>query len=211
MAMSGADRGDPSRTTSSPPGRTSADPVAAAVVVNNEREQLRDRIRWGPVWAGLVVAVATYLLLQVLLIAVGLVEVADAETSDAVWSAVAALVAFILGGITAGATAMWRGVDDGLLHGVVLWALGITALLFIGGVGGGIAVGSIDASDVFDDATSVEDTGQANDDAQEAAGRALTGIVAALVAAGIGGAVGAKLWPSRDDADMYGDRSRAHR
>src|SRR5687768_6366682 len=108
---------------------TAARPAATptTVVAVHEEVELprRDRVRWGPVWAGLVVALSTYLLLQLGLIAVGVVELGGTDaTSDAVASAVVAVIAFFLGGFTAGATAMWRGVDDGLLHGVVLWAVG---------------------------------------------------------------------------------------
>src|SRR4051794_40984953 len=85
----------------------------------------RDRIRWGPVWAGLVVTVAVYLLLQLGLVATGAVDLAQPTTTDAVASAVAAAVAFFVGGLTAGATAYRRGIDDGLLHGVVLWAVAV--------------------------------------------------------------------------------------
>lgn len=36
-----------------------------------------------------------------------------------------------LGGLTAGATAMWRGVQSGLLHGILVWALGVVAFAFL--------------------------------------------------------------------------------
>jgi len=158
----------------------------------------RDQIRWGPVWAGLVVALATYMLLQLALIATGAVELSDADTGDALLSAAAALVAFFLGGVTAGATAMWRGADDGLLHGVVLWALGFVAVILLAGAGGGAALGALDASKAFDNITAA-DSNKANDDAQDVAAKALLGVSAALAAAAVGGLVGAKAWPHEHD------------
>ena len=51
----------------------------------------RDRVRWGPVWAGTVVAAA---------------------------------VAFLLGGVVAGASLANRDAEDGLLHGLLVWRRG---------------------------------------------------------------------------------------
>jgi len=160
----------------------------------------RDRIRWGPVWAGLVIAVSTYLLLQLALVGLGIVDLAQPTTADAVASAIAAFVSFFLGGLTAGATALWRGADDGLLHGVVMWAVGLVALVVLSAAGSGLALGSIDTTRAFDNlkAENVDRT-QASDQAKDAAGKAALGVVGALVAAGAGGLAGAKLWPRRDD------------
>jgi hypothetical protein len=67
-------------------------------------------------------------------------------------------------------------------------------------VGSGLALGSFDTTDVFDDFSLEEiDVDQANEDAQDAAGKALLALSLGLAAAAAGGALGAKLWP-RDDA-----------
>jgi hypothetical protein len=162
-----------------------------------------DRIRWSAIWAGLVVALGIYLFLQLALVATGIVELADATGSDAFWSAAAALVAFLIGGVTTGASAMWGGVDDGLLHGIVMWAVGLVALITLAAFGGGIALGTFDTSDVFDQFSAEDtDTEIANDDAEEAAGWALIGLASALAASAIGASIGAKMWPRdrrRDD------------
>ena len=168
--------------------------------IHNEAEtNRRDRIRWGPIWAGIVTAIGAYLILQLALIAVGVVELGEGATDDTVASAVAALVAFFLGGVVAGATAMWRGVDDGVLHGVVMWFAAIIALVLLSIIGSGVALGAFDTTKAID-AFSVEgvDIAQARDDAQDAAGKALAALVAGLVASAIGGAVGAKMWPKDD-------------
>lgn len=158
-----------------------------------------DRVRWTAIWAGLIVALTTYLLLQLALIALDIVDIAELSTGEAVASAIVALVAFFIGGLVTGATAWWRRVDDGLLHGVVLWAVGIVAILVLSLAGGGVALGAINASDAFDELTSQELDEQAENEAQDAAGYALLGIVAALVASAAGAVVGAKLWPDEDD------------
>ena len=182
-------------------GYRAQDPRLEVDVVHDEAvTRRRDRIRWSAIWAGLAVAVATYLLLQVLLIAVGAVEFGGGDNNDAVLSAIAALVAFFLGGVTAGASAFWRDSDDGVLHGTILWATAVVVVALLAGIGGGVALGSLDTSRVFDDVTSAEgeNVDAANDAAQEAAGRAVAGLVAALAAAAIGGAVGSKLWPRQE-------------
>jgi hypothetical protein len=171
---------------------------------------LRDRIRWGPLWAGLMVAISTYLLLQLALVATGVVDLGQADVGAAVATAAAAFVAFILGGITAGATAMWRGADDGLLHGIVMWALGLVVLIGFSAIGSGLALGSIDATETFDTVFTEEgtltaeeiDVAGAADDAQEAASWALLGLTAALIAAAIGGVAGAKMWPRTEVVDV---------
>jgi hypothetical protein len=168
-----------------------------AMVHHDESEtNRRDRIRWGPIWAGLVVAIATYLLLQLALIALGIIDVGRITTGDAIVSAVVALVAFFLGGVTAGATAMWRGVDDGLLHGIVMWAIGLVALVTFSALSSGLALGAVDTTEVFEgvSAQDVEEVLE-GDDPQDAAGNALLGLSAALLAAALGGVAGAKLWP----------------
>jgi hypothetical protein len=182
--------------------RAPADVVERETLVVETEEEMPlpvDRVRWTSIWAGLVVALTTYLLLQLALVALDIVDIADLSTGEAVASAIVALVAFFVGGLTTGATAWWRRSDDGLLHGVILWAVGIVAIVALSLAGGGIALGAINASDTFDELTSEDVDAQAENDAQDAAGYALLGMVAALVAAAAGAVVGAKLWPDEDD------------
>lgn len=171
------------------------------VGIHNEAETVRrDRIRWGPVWAGVITAVGSYLFLQLALIATGIVELGDSAGDDVIASGIAALIAFFVGGLTTGATAMWQGADDGVLHGIVMWFAALVAIIVFSAIGSGIALGSFDTADVFDE-FSLEDVevDQANDDAQDAAGKALLALTLGLAAAAAGGALGAKMWP-KDDA-----------
>jgi hypothetical protein len=157
-----------------------------------------DRIRWSSIWAGLAVALALYLFLQLALVATGIVDLGEATTSDAWWSAGAAVVAFLVGGIVAGATAVWRDADDGLLHGIVMWAVGLVLLIGLAAFGGGVVLGSFDTSDVFDQITNANaDTSVASGDAEEAASWAVIGLTSALVASALGATIGSKLWPRR--------------
>lgn len=178
--------------------------------VHNEAETVRrDRIRWGPVWAGVVTAVGSYLFLMLALVALGIVDMSEGVTGDAIASGIAALVAFFIGGVTTGATSMWQGADDGVLHGIVMWFAALVALVVIGSIGSGIALGALDTGDTFDQFSSDGvDTDQANDDAKEAAGKALLGLTLGLAASAAGGAAGAKMWPKDD---VFVDRTQTKR
>jgi hypothetical protein len=169
--------------------------------IHNEAQTVRrDRIRWGPVWAGIVTAIGSYLFLQLALISVGITELGDTAGDAAIISGIAALVAFFIGGVMTGATAMWQGADDGVLHGIVMWFAALVAIIVFSAVGSGVALGSFDTTDVFDQFALDElDVDQANEDAQDAAGKALLALTLGLAAAAAGGALGAKLWP-KDDA-----------
>ena len=104
---------------------------------------------------------------------------------------------------------MWKGADDGVLHGIVMWFAALVALIVLGAVGSGVALGAFDTSGTFDQFSADEvDTDQANEDAEEAAAKALFGLALALGASAAGGAAGAKMWP-KDDAFI--ERARATR
>lgn len=69
---------------------------------------LRDRTRWGPIWAGALVVLTTYLVLQLLFFALGILDL-DFEggrsgTVARIVSGILALAAFFLGGFAAGAS-----------------------------------------------------------------------------------------------------------
>jgi hypothetical protein len=171
------------------------------VGIHNEAETVRrDRIRWGPIWAGIVTTVGAYLILMLILVAVGAIEPADTGTDVALWSGLAALIAFFIGGLATGATSMWQGVDDGIIHGVVMWFAALVLLIALAAFGGGVALGAIDVTDAFDDVTTEDevDLDEVGDTAQEGARNALIAIVLALAASGAGGAAGSKLWPKDD-------------
>lgn len=119
-----------------------------------------DRVRWGPILAGLVVAISTQLVLSGIGAAIGLTGIANsgAPRSDAVgtgtavgiWSIVSLLIALFLGGwITARACGpMTR--STALLNGAILWAttLAISAWLLSSGVSGAFGVVASNAGEI---------------------------------------------------------------
>ena len=85
----------------------------------------RDSIRWGPIWAGLITALTTFLLLQLLAIGLGLVDIGPSSDGGGGWvPGLIGLIAFFTGGAVAGMTSAIRGPGSGLLNGFMVWALG---------------------------------------------------------------------------------------
>jgi hypothetical protein len=180
------------------PVATSSAPVIHEETHSETYSGRRDRVRWGPIFAGLVVTVGTYLILQFALITSGLVDLPAEGNAAGFWSAAAAVVAFILGGITAGASASWGEASDGVLQGVVMWAVTVVVLVVLASIGSGVALGALDTTEIFDDVTTNLDTTRTMSTARDAAGWALIGLSVALAASAIGGAIGAKMWPRRE-------------
>ena len=116
-----------------------------------------DRVRWGPVLAGLFTAIATQLVLSAFGAAIGLTSVANsgAPRSDAggvgsavgIWSIISLLIALFIGGwITARACGP-MSKSSALLNGAVLWAttLAISAWLLSNGVSGAFGIAASNA------------------------------------------------------------------
>ena len=115
---------------------------------NNGGEDLasarRDSIRWGPIWAGLITALTTFLLLQLLAIGLGLVDVGPGTDGGGGWvPGLIGLIAFFTGGAVAGMTSAIRGPGSGLLNGFMVWALGTVLILLLSALGLGQLFGAL--------------------------------------------------------------------
>jgi hypothetical protein len=113
------------------PGIEYADQVYAAA--NGMRRPLFPAIRWGAVLAGVVVGVSIQLVLTLLGIATGLStsSVSEGEgpgMGPLIWAGLSMLIAAFIGGYVAARLTGLKRKADGLLHGVVSWA--VTTLLF---------------------------------------------------------------------------------
>jgi hypothetical protein len=107
----------------------------------------------------------------------------------------------------AGASALWHRANDGMVNGVVTWAVTVIALLGIALVGGGALVGSLaDTATQFVNlraASAGVDIAEATRTAQQTAGATALGLGLSMLAAALGGSVGAKLWPGHGDRDAH--------
>jgi hypothetical protein len=161
-----------------------------------------DRVTGSPVWSGFVVGLATWVLLEIALVAVDLTGInAGPETgvqqSEWWWSLGAGVVALFVGGLFAGAASRWRSAGDGILQGLTVWALTVVGLLVLAALGVGIGFGA------FGDVVSIDGAVEATDvptgaveTAQDAAGIAVLVLAVTALASTVGGVVGAKLWPA---------------
>lgn len=101
-----------------------------------------DRIRWGPIIAGLFTALSTLTILTLLGLAVGLASYEAGDTASdfglgaGIWGAISALISFGLGGYLASRTAAVPGKGWGALNGAMVWMVTIPLLLNL--IGGGI-------------------------------------------------------------------------
>lgn len=174
-----------------------------------------NRIRGGPVWGGFAVAFALWLFFELILFAIDATGVdfgiSDADTTSWAWSGAAAVLAFFIGGIVAGSASPFRGVGTGALDGIVVWAIGMIAVLLLSSLAGGLTFGAF--GDVLGFSQAVDQTGPGGaqvapetlNDFQDAAGWAALFVGLSLAAAAIGGMIGAKTWPPT--ADRHEDRT----
>ncbi len=115
----------------------------------------RDRVRWGPIFAGLATALTSLLILSLLGLAFGLTVVnagtaaaqgappPDTGRNTAIWGAVSALIAFFLGGLVAGKTAAVFGRGWGALNGALVFLAGVPVILMLAGMGLGTVLGTL--------------------------------------------------------------------
>jgi hypothetical protein len=161
---------------------------------------LKDRIRWGSVWAGLVIALTVQVLLSALGAAFGLRSLVPTPgniseataTTFGVWMAVSAIVALFLGGLATARFAGIAGTNNGVWNGVVLWALTIAIGTFAASVGAGSALSSFFGGAGPTAATPGE-VHRALGMASAGAGWFVLGSLLGLLAAALGGAVGARV------------------
>lgn len=205
---SGATSVDPLETTTHDASRSAPD--------NGDRstqpadtDVRHDRIRWGAVWTGTLTTLSIYIVLQLLFFALGWLDLgingAAGGTTRAVVIGVLGLIAFFLGGVAAGASALWRRANDGMVNGVVMWTATVLVLLTLALISGGALLGSLaDVATQFGDlrnAGSGIDVASATQIARNTAGWAVLGLGLSVIVSALGGSVGAKLWPGRGHRD----------
>ena len=121
---------DPSTTTR-------MTPATGDVNVNTSVVTPTDRVRWGPIIAGLVAALSLLALLSVLGVAVGLSAYDPGDDARrfgvgaGFWGAISMLIAFFFGGWLTARTAALRGTHNGLLNGALVWAVAVPLVAYI--------------------------------------------------------------------------------
>lgn len=192
-----------------PLGNRVVEPSVSKTVVD-----YHNRVRWGPIFAGIVVSIATQLLLSALGVGIGFTiggvetNVNVIGTSVGIWSIISLLIALFLGSWVTASTCGPMNKKTALLHGLILWAttLSISAWLLASGVSGAFGVviantgevlnqvqqpGGVDLPDRVPDISAAEAQNIAEYSAK-AAWSFIFGSLLGLVAALIGATVGAR-------------------
>lgn len=177
--------------------------------------EVKNRVQFGPIIAGVLTAIATLLILTVLGLAIGASALEPREVGEgvgaaaAIWGIISALIAFFLGGWVAAKTAAVAGAGSGLINGLMVGAAIITLVLWLTGSGVSGILGTL-GSNIGDITSLVQEETGGTDQAQEEAEAAvadiepasafdtvrdaawgtLAGLVLPLVAAGAGGLLG---------------------
>ena len=132
-----------------------------ATVVSSD---YHDRVRWGPIFAGLAIALSTQLVLSAIGAAIGSNNIAGsgAPRSDAggvgtavgVWSIISLLISLFIGGWMTARTCGPMNRNTALLNGAVLWAatLAVSAWLLSSGVSGAFGVVGANAGEMINQA-----------------------------------------------------------
>lgn len=176
------------------------------------RMSFADRVTGGPVWSGFLIGLATWIFLQVALVALGLnaIRAGQGETvqrSAWWWSLAAGLIALFIGGLVAGMASRWHTASAGALQGLTVWALLFVVLLVLSAVGAGLGFGAF--SDTVG-ITGTDVTPEAIETARDAAGVAVLLLVLTAAAATIGGIVGGRFatrTPRASDLPARANRS----
>ncbi|MEH2394014.1 MAG: hypothetical protein V7K21_20905 [Nostoc sp.] len=196
--------------------RTGDDTIPTGPVVAGRVSEYHDLVRWGPIISGLLVSLATQLILSAIIgaFAAGTVEGSGAPRSIAsnaagnagLWSTIALLISLFTGGWVTARACGPMNRNTALLNGAILWAttLAVSSWLLASGVSGAFGVAASNAGAVINQ---VQQQGgvnvpQANISAQqarEAAGNLRSGLwwfvfgsLLGLIASMIGAVTGSR-------------------
>lgn len=132
-----------------------------ATVVSSD---YHDRVRWGPIFAGLAIALSTQLVLSAIGAAIGSNNIAgsgsprsdvgDAGRAVGVWSIISLLISLFIGGWMTTRTCGPMNRSTALLNGAILWAttLAVSAWLLSSGVSGAFGVVGANAGEIINQA-----------------------------------------------------------
>jgi hypothetical protein len=196
--------------------RTGNDVIPNEPVVAGRVAEYHDLVRWGPIISGLLVSLATQLILSAIIgaVAAGTVEGSGAPRTIApnaagnagLWSTIALLISLFTGGWVTARACGPMNRNTALLNGAILWAttLAVSSWLLASGVSGAFGVAASNAGEVINQ---VQQQGgvnvpQANVSAQQARDAAANlrsglwwfvfGSLLGLIASMIGAVTGAR-------------------
>ncbi len=141
-------------------GNRPGDNLVTEPPVINSVVEYHDRVRWGPIISGLVIALATQLILSALGAAIGATFLAgsgaprsnapEVGTSVGIWSIISLLIALFVGSWVAARASGPMNRNTALLNGAILWAttLALGSWLLASGVTGAFGIAASNAGEV---------------------------------------------------------------
>lgn len=139
------------------------DDIISEPVVSSRAVDYHDRVRWGPIISGIVIALATQLILSALGAAIGASSLAgsgaprsnagDVGTSVGIWSIISLLISLFVGSWVAARACGPMNRSTALLNGAILWAttLALSSWLLANGVSSAFGLAASAASNVAGD------------------------------------------------------------
>lgn len=137
------------------------DDITPDPVVVSRATEYHDLVRWGPIISGLVVALATQLILSALGAAIGTGFLSDSGaprsnaggvgTGVGIWSIISLLISLFVGGWIAAHACGPMNRSTALLNGTILWAttLALSSWLVASGVSGAFGIAASNAGEIF--------------------------------------------------------------
>ncbi len=177
--------------------------------VRRDPNERRDRSRWGPIWAGSLITVLIFIVLQSFFFALGWLDLgftgSGSDVATSTVSGVLALISFFIGGLAAAAFAMWRSSQSGVEQGISVWALTNVGMILLALLGGGALLGSLGTfvtqlSAIQQLQGTNVPVDQVLSTARNAAGAAALYLGVSALFAALGGLAGAKIWPGKHSA-----------
>ncbi|MEG4065781.1 hypothetical protein QUA42_00250 [Microcoleus sp. Pol11C2] len=193
------------------------DNVGTEPVVVNSMMEYHDRVRWGPIFSGLVIAIGTQLVLSALGAAIGLSSIAgsgaprtisgDVGAGVGIWSIISLLISLAVGGWVTARACGPMNRNTALLNGAILWATTLTigSWLLANGVAGTFGVIAANAGEAINQAqqggvdlpnrapnVSAQDARNIAGNAAKAGWSFLFGSLLGLVASMVGASAGAR-------------------
>ncbi len=141
-------------------GNRSGMNIAEPAMITTPVVDYHDRVRWGPILAGIVIAISTQLVLSALGVAIGMsVGAADAQADPnaiglgvGIWSIISLFIALLLGSWMMARTCGPMNKSTALLNGAILWAttLALSSWLLASGVTGTFGIVMANAGEIAD-------------------------------------------------------------
>ncbi|MBW4603026.1 MAG: hypothetical protein KME29_26565 [Calothrix sp. FI2-JRJ7] len=137
------------------------DNIGTEPIITTPVADYHDRVRWGPIISGLLVALATQLVLSALFGAIGAGTVegsgrprtisSDVAGNVGIWSTIGLLISLFTGGWVTARACGPMSRNTALLNGAILWAttLALSSWLLASGVSGAFGVAASNAGEVI--------------------------------------------------------------